>query len=234
LLLLGLLNILQKNKFMKQTFIALLFAATVSAGCNTKQDNDEKNAVGADTSTTKVVTDTATAATPDSATMMKNWMAYMMPGDVHKMMASWDGTWTGAVLMWQAPGAPPEKSTSTAINKTIMGGRYQLSNHTGSMMGQPFEGMSTLAYDNARKKFISTWIDNVGTGMMVLEGTWDEASKTMNLSGNVVDPSAGTGKQMPVRETFKVIDDNTQLMEMYGAGPDGKEFKMMEIKFTRK
>lgn len=31
--------------------------------------------------------------------------------------------------------------------------------------------MSLLAYDNARKLFISTWIENVGTGMMVLEGT---------------------------------------------------------------
>ena len=82
--------------------------------------------------------------------------------------------------------------------------------------------MSLLAYDNARKLFISTWIENVGTGMMVLEGTWDEASKTINLSGNMVDPSAGTGKQMPINEIFKIIDDKTQLMEMYGPAPDGK------------
>ncbi len=39
---------------------------------------------------------------------------------------------------------------------------------------------------------------------------------------------------MEIRETFKIIDDNTQMMEMFGNGPDGKEFKMMEIKYTRK
>ena len=39
---------------------------------------------------------------------------------------------------------------------------------------------------------------------------------------------------MKLRQTFKIVDDNNQVMEMYGAGPDGKEMKMMEIKYTRK
>ncbi len=74
----------------------------------------------------------------------------------------------------------------------------------------------------------------MGSGMMVMEGPWDEASKTMTLKGKVVDPGAGNGKEMEIRETFKIIDNNTQMMEMFTAGPDGKEFKMMEIKYTRK
>jgi len=67
-----------------------------------------------------------------------------------------------------------------------------------------------------------------------MEGTWDAASKTMTLAGKGVDPSAGTDKMMDVKEVFKIIDDKNQLMEMYGPGPDGNEFKMMEIKYTRK
>ncbi len=176
---------------------------------------------------------TVVASTPpDSATMMKNWMAYMTPGEVHKMMASWNGTWNGDITMWQTPGAPAQKSKGTTINKMMLGGRYQVSNHTGNMMGMPFEGMGTLAYDNDKKIFISTWIDNMGTGLMKMEGPWDETSKTITLTGTGVDPT--TGKDMAEKETFKIIDEKTQLMEMYGPGPDGKEFKMMEIKFTRK
>jgi hypothetical protein len=129
---------------------------------------------------------------------------------------------------------PPEKSKSTSQNKMVMGGRYQVSNHTGNMMGMPFEGMSTLAYDNAKKVFINTWIDNMGSGMMVMEGPWDEASKTLTLKGKGVDPTTANGKEIEMRETFKIIDDNTQMMEMFAPGPDGKEFKMMEIKYTRK
>ena len=168
-------------------------------------------------------------AQDDAAT--KAWMAYMTPGEMHQMLAKDDGEWNGEITMWMAPGAPPSKSTTTAVNKMIMGGRYQESKHSGSFMGQPFEGYSLLGYDNAKKIFQSTWIDNMGTGFMHLEGQWDPQTKTINFKGTSVDPS--TGKEMQVRETFKWIDDNTQLMEMF-MQQDGKEFKSMEIKFTRK
>ncbi len=131
---------------------------------------------------------------------MKAWTEYMTPGDVHKMMAKWDGEWNEDMTMWMAPGAPAQKNTASCVNKMIMGGRYQSSTHTGSFNGMPFEGISTVGYDNAKKMFVSTWIDNMGTGIMVMEGTWDDQTKTMNASGKSVDPT--TGKEMKVRETF--------------------------------
>jgi hypothetical protein len=161
---------------------------------------------------------------------MKAWTDYMTPGEVHKTMAKWDGSWKGDVTMWMQPGAPPMKSTSTAVNKMIMGGRYQESRHTGTMMDMPFEGISTLAWDNARKVFVSTWIDNMGTGVMYMEGTWSAANKSIALKGKTTDPM--TGKEMDIRETFTIVDDNTQKMEMF-CKQDGKEFKTMEIVFTR-
>jgi hypothetical protein len=162
---------------------------------------------------------------------MKAWQDYMTPGDVHKMIASSDGTWNEEITMWMTPGAPPSKSTATAENKMILGGRYQQSTTTGSFNGMPFEGQNLLAYDNAKKVFLSTWIDNMGTGMMEMQGTWDNASKTINFTGTAVDPM--TGKDMNIRETFTLVDNNTQMMDMY-ATQDGKEYKTMEIKFTRK
>lgn len=99
------------------------------------------------------------------------------------------------------------------------------------MMGMPFEGMSTIAYDNAKKVFVNSWIDNGGTGITVLEGTWDASNKMINFTGNMFEPSAG--KEIPIRETLKFVDDNTQIHEMF-VMQNGKEFKMMEIKYTRK
>jgi hypothetical protein len=164
--------------------------------------------------------------------MMKNWMAYMTPGAEHKMMASWDGEWKAEITMWMSPEAPPTKTVGTTVNKTIFDGRYQQSAHKGSWDGQPFEGMSTLAYDNAKKVFISTWIDNMGTGVMVGEGPWDEATKSISLRGKMVDPSSH--KEVEFREVYKVVDENNQVMEMYAPVPGGKgEFRTMEIKYTR-
>lgn len=167
------------------------------------------------------------------STAMKNWMNYMTPGKEHKMMASWDGTWTGDITMWMAPGAPPTKSTGTSVNKMVLDGRYQQSTTTGSFEGMPFNGMSTVAFDNAKKVFISTWIDNMGTGMMIGEGPWDEATKSITIKGKMIDPS--TGKECEFREVLKIIDNDHQVMEMYAPDPaTGKEFKTMEIKYTRK
>jgi hypothetical protein len=158
------------------------------------------------------------------------WMAYMTPGPMHKMLASANGMWDEDITMWMAPDAEPIKSTARCSNTMIMGERYQESFHKGNMMGMPFEGRSIVGYDNAKKMFQSTWVDNMGSGVMFMEGKYDENTKTIALAGKMVDPS--TGKEQKIRETYKFVDDNNQLLEMY-CTKDGKEFKTMEIKFKR-
>ena len=170
-------------------------------------------------------------AKAQSEAEMKKWKEYMTPSTVQNMIAKWDGNWNESITMWSAPGAPEQKMEATCVNKMILGGRYQESNHTGTMMGMPFEGIGTTGWDNASKHFVNSWVDNFGTGMTFMEGPWDEAKKTMTLKGKMVDPM--TGKLIALRQVLKVIDDNTQFMEQY-TNKDGKEFKNMEIKMTRK
>lgn len=163
--------------------------------------------------------------------MQKAWMAYMTPGDIHKMIAKSDGQWKEDVTWWMMPGAKPQTSTATCTNTMIMGGRYQQSMNKGDMMGMPFEGMGLLGYDNAEKIFNYTWIDNMGTGTMNLKGTWDNATKSINFKGTMIEPT--NGKEMNIRQVFTMTDDNNHILEMFVTGADGKEFKSMEIKFTR-
>lgn len=170
-------------------------------------------------------------AMPDSAAMMKAWEAYMTPGKYHQMLAKDDGNWNEEITMWMSPSGPPEKSTATAVNTMIMGGRYQESVHTGNFNGMPFEGRSIVGYDNGRKMYVSSWIDNMGTGIMYMEGRWDDKSKSIIFKGKSFDPM--TNKEVMIRQVFKPIDDNTQILEMYDTKM-GKEMKTMEIKFTRK
>lgn len=170
----------------------------------------------------------------DSATATKAWMDYATPGEMQKMIAKADGNWNGETTMWMEDGAQPMTSKSEATNKMMFDGRYQMSTHKGNMMGMPFEGVSILGYDNSKKKFVSTWIDNMGTGIMNMEGDWNSSSKSIEFKGKMTDPSR-PGKDCNVREVFTFVDDNTQKMEMFGPDPKtGKEFKTMEIKFTRK
>lgn len=170
----------------------------------------------------------------DSATATKAWIDFATPGDKQQMLAKSDGNWVGETTMWMENGGQPMTSTSEATNKMVFDGRYQMSTHKGNVMGMPFEGISIVGYDNSKKKFVSTWIDNMGTGIMNLEGDWNASAKSMELKGKMTDPSR-PGKDCDVREVFTFVDDNTQKMEMYGPDPKtGKEFKTMEIVFKRK
>lgn len=216
---------------MKKTFITTAVLVLALIACNETKTRDTP------------ATDTATAAAatlapaaeepmPDSATMAKAWEAYMTPGDMHKWMATADGKWEAELTFWMGPGAEPTPPSKASVqNKMILGGRYQESIYKGDMMGMAFEGHGILGYDNAKKKFINTWIDNTGTGVMYMEGPWDEDSKSMTLTGTMVDPVSG--KEKNIRQVFKTVDDSHQVMEMYDTR-GGEEYKSMEIKLTKK
>lgn len=214
--------------------VACLSAALISCSNDKTKKDETKVAIATDT-TSSTTSNTANPAAPlPDSVQMKNWKAYATPGDMHKLMAKWNGTWTGKILMWMKPGGPADSTTGTSVNKMIYGDRYQVSTHTSKMMGMPFEGQSIMGYDNAKKVFQSTWVDNMGTGIMMMEGTWDDATKTLTMSGKMTDPSSGTNKETNVREVVRIIDDTHQMFEMYGTGPDGKEFKSMEIALAKK
>ncbi|MGO4772557.1 DUF1579 domain-containing protein [Flavobacterium sp. W22_SRS_FK3] len=166
----------------------------------------------------------------DSATQMKLWEAYATPGNAHKLMADETGTWKCDMTFWEEPNGKPSYATSTANVKMILGGRYQETKYTGTMMGEPFEGIGTLAFNNASKEYTTTFIDNMGTGMMVATGKYDEKTKIAELKGEMVSPL--NGKKTPYREVYTFVDPNNRKMEMYDT-KDGKEYKSMEITMTK-
>ena len=167
----------------------------------------------------------------DDAAMMKKWQDYATPGEMQAVLAKSEGNWDADISVWMGPGGEPMKNMATSEVKMIMGGRYQVANNKGSFGGMPYEGTSIIGYDNAKKIFQSSWIDNMGTGVMTMEGTYDPSTKTLSLTGKGYDPMAG--KDMAMKQTFKFVDDKHQVIEMYQI-TDGKEFKAMEMKLTKK
>ncbi len=160
----------------------------------------------------------------------KAWMEYMMPGPMQKMLEKHVGKWKTVNKYWQYPGAEPMVSKGTAEYTMILGGRYLKGTFSGIMMNQPFKGMSLDAYDNAIGKFKSIWIDNMGTGIASSEGTYDKTNNMFNFMGSMVDPVQK--KEMTFRTTVKLVDPNTEVFNMYMMH-DGKEFKGMEITYSR-
>lgn len=216
---------------MRKTLFTLsIFTACIMAGCG---ENKKAADAGAETKKDSgaVKVEETVEVELDSAAKAKAWMDYMTPGDMQKWLAGHAGKWNGEVTMWMEPGAEPQKTTQTAEIKMLFNGMYQEGIYKGDFGGMPFEGRSTIAFDNAKKEFQSTWIDNMGSGIMMMTGKYDEASKTLTMEGMGVNPE--TGKEEKMREVTKFPDENTQIMEMY-CEKKGKEEKIMEIKLTRK
>lgn len=171
------------------------------------------------------------APSEEAKKIEKAYEEYATPGEMHKIMAKDEGNWREEITMWMSPGAEPVKSIAKVSTKMLLDGRYQQSKHHGSFENMPFEGISTLAYDNAKKIFVSTWIDNMGTGIMIMESKPDAKGKTIHMYGKQVDPV--TGKDMDVREEITIKDDGSQVMKMFLTPIDGKEYQNMEIVLTR-
>jgi hypothetical protein len=177
----------------------------------------------------------------DMDKMMAQMMELAKPGENHKLLQDLVGTWSCAVKMWMNPDptAKPEESKSTAVRKAIFGGRYFQVDVSGKMQmpgpdGKPkdmeFKGISIEGYDNVKKKFLATWADNMGTGIMLSEGTYDPATKTFTYTGEI---EMIPGMKQKIRETVKVVDKDHHMFEWY-EDRGGKEAKTMEISYTRK
>jgi hypothetical protein len=162
--------------------------------------------------------------------MMKAWQEYMTPGPMHKMLASYAGNWKSEIKQWMDPSQPPITTEGTSVNEAILGGRYLMSKHKADVMGMPMDGIEVIGYDNAKKKFVTTWMDNMGTGIMFSEGTMDEETNTITYSGVSTDPM---GNEVKIIQKIKYIDNDNTSMEMFMDMGDGKEIKNMEMKSTR-
>ena len=174
----------------------------------------------------------------DDAQMMATMMEMAKPGENHKVLQATIGSWTYKVKWWMKPDAPPMESTGTCSTKSVMDGRYFISEHTGKMsmpgadgkmMDMGFQGVGTEGYDNAKKKFVASWIDNMGTGIISMEGTYDPATKTLTYVG---EEEPMPGMKFKMRQVVKYTDKDHHAIEFYEIH-GGAEVKVMEMAYTR-
>ncbi len=80
-------------------------------------------------------------------------------------------------------------------------------------------------------KFTKVWYDNLGTSILVLEGTYDKDKEIIDFVGTTHDPI--TRQPVKIHQIMRLIDPNTQLLEVFIEPKEGKEIKTMEIRSMR-
>ncbi len=154
------------------------------------------------------------------------------PGDAHTRLEQFAGTWKAKVKLWMDPGSPPSVSSGTMKSTWVLGKRFLRQDYTGEGMGAgPFEGSGYFGYNNVTGRYEGFWIDIMSTGMSTEIGDCDKAGKVWTMVGKSEYPVRGN--VMTKRSVITVLDQNRHTLQMFFAGPDGKESKAMEIEYTR-
>ena len=166
----------------------------------------------------------------DEKAMMEMMQKAATPGDAHRKLEPMVGTFDAKVKMWMDPSKPAEESTGVSENTWVLGNRFIETKHSGTFMGQPFSGIGYTGYDNVSKKYVGTWMDTASTGVMTSTGAM--AGNVMTATATMSDPMTGKTSNATMKTT--VTDKDHHTMEMWGPGPDGKNYRMMEITYTRK
>ena len=175
--------------------------------------------------------DAADKTPPDFRKAMEMAAAAGEPGDAHKVLDKMAGTWDVEARAYFAPGAPPAVSRGTQVNRWTLGGRWLNGEYEGDFMGRPFAGLARYGHDNTRGQYVSTWTDTYTTGLMTETGTYDAATKTLTMTGEVTDPLTNQAATAKSVTRFESADRYT--VTSYG-GPGDADAKTIELIYTRK
>jgi hypothetical protein len=154
-----------------------------------------------------------------------------MPGEAHAFLEKMLGRWEVKMRYTTAPGAEPMTGRGQASREMVLGGRFLKTTYKGEFMGESFIGMGYDGYDNLKKKYVGTWIDNMSTALNYFEGELDETGRVLTSYGEYVDAMTGKTKKTKMELTIPSLSMHS--MVSYDMNDDGEWVKTMEVIFGK-
>ena len=148
-------------------------------------------------------------------------------GPMHQLLIQWNGHWIEQMKVWTEGNNDPKVIVLHRESMIVCEGRFLESKIRGEMYHMPYEANSVIGYDNAKMVFVKTWYDNLGTSILVLEGTYDPKTSSIDFRGNTTDFK--TKMPVMIHQKLTFSDPTKQLLEVFVIDKAGKETKTMEI-----
>lgn len=156
--------------------------------------------------------------------------AAAQPGEIHRAMAARVGDFTTVTRFRTAPDAAPQESSGTARITSIMDGRFLLEEGSGAQGGQTVTTWRLWGLNNGSQRYESVWVWNLSTGLLNLSGTSTDGGRTIDWTGSYDD---ATGQSRALQGRTRQPDADHFTIELFGPGPDGKPFTVVETEYTR-
>lgn len=164
---------------------------------------------------------------------MKALERYGTPGPEHAALKPLAGSFEARVKASFDPSQPAKETTGRSTNEVLFGGLFLKQEFEGTcpMTGKPFQGVGYLGFDNARKKYVATWLDSLSSGIFASAGAADAGGRVFTFNGTCPDPVTGAEKK--TKCVFTIVDENRHVYECFEL-EGGKERRVLEITYTKK
>ncbi len=125
-------------------------------------------------------------------------------------------------------------SKGTIQSQLIFDGRYVVSHFEGMMGGMASKGLEVIGYDLLKNLYTTFWIDSWSTTFLVTSGKLDASGKVLTEFGMFPDVMTDGKTMQKVKNVTTFPADGRYTFEMFMVGPDGKEWKGLELDCLRR
>lgn len=150
-----------------------------------------------------------------------------LPLPEHNMLKMDDGQWKATLSLFE-----DGKKTiqfDWKEDNFMLGELWSIGKLYGDYNGVMYEGFATLGFSQERQRYVGTWVDNVSTEILQMEGEFDVATNTLVLF-YTIKKSSGLLEQ---RKNVMVYHDETfRDFNAYALKQD-KWVKVMHIDYRR-
>ena len=154
----------------------------------------------------------------------------------HYQLSRLEGEWAGIAKTWFEPGKPPSDESPVKGNmKLVLGGRFLLHEYTGSMQGNPLEGMAIIGYQLSLGKYQVAWVDSFHNGTSIMFSEGERNAPKLNVTGSYVHVTPEKEHYWGWRTELEIVNDDEVVFTSYNVPPpgEGQEEKATELVYKR-
>jgi hypothetical protein len=140
------------------------------------------------------------------------------------------GTWRATSVLKDPMNNVDEKSDSTMLVSSVLGGRFMRLDYVWSYQGKPQEGSLLVGLESKAEKASACWVDtwHMGHAMMLLTGPAAPGRKLSLLGSYAAPPGPDWGWRIN-------LDPNEEQLgfTMFNIWPEGREELAVEALYRR-
>lgn len=155
------------------------------------------------------------------------------PGKPHELLEKFVGTWNGKGMITPDPKQPSIRFQSLQNNDRVCNDLWLHSRLTATGVGEgPLEAFRLIGYDDRNERYVSIWIDSLGSDPFIGVGHLSEDGR--QLTFQTYGDSRWTGKMIEQRSVITFVSAEKRKTEFFQRDVEGEWRLFMEVTEDRR